>query len=170
MSHKDTRPYRGKRRKLLETLFDPDNIGEPIAEICRKAGISTPLFYKYTQEPEFNQALIDGTLRLYAKHLPQTANSIIKQAKKGSIQAGKLLHEVLQLAGKGNSQTVNVGVQSGETTTATYANDTEALEDIEASIKELQGYAQEIKARLNNNNRLRDGIHPEAGGKDREEA
>ena len=171
MSAKDIKPYKGKRKALLQAMADPDNAGLDVLSMCNKAGISRESYYKYTKEPDFQQALKELCVNIYTRHMPQSVNSVVKLAKGGDLGANRLMHESLGFIGnKGNSQTVNVGVQAGETTTATYANDQEALEDIETSIKELKGYAEEIRTRMDSKNRLTHAIHPEAGGKDREEA
>ena len=163
---------RGKRKRLLEVLHEAEK--ETVEQICKKAGISRDTYYRYIKDPKFQEILTQSSVNACLARTPKIVRTLLDTAENGdSRQNIQAIRTALEFAGflkSGNSQTVNVGVQAGETTTATYANDQEALEDIETSIKELQGYAQEIKARLNNNNRLRDGIHPEPGGKDREEA
>jgi len=111
MSLRDVRPYKGKRRKLLDHLLNPENSEKTVAETCRDVNLAVNTYYKYTKEKEFNEALIEESIRAYARHLPQTVTSVIKSAKKGNLKAAKLLHEALQLIGAGNSQTVNIANQ-----------------------------------------------------------
>ena len=153
--NKDIKPYTGKRRKLLDVLFDPDNIGDDITELCRKAKISRAIFYKYTDEPEFNKAIIEGTLKLYAKHLPQSANSLIKQAKRGNIQASKLLHQALLMVDNKGAINIGVSVEPTQATTQTYKDSQEAIEDIDKRIEELKTIRQGQVNRLEGH-----GIHP----------
>lgn len=108
MSLKDIRPYKGKRRTLLNYLLNPDHGDQTVAEICRNTKVSSKTYYKYTNEPEFNKALIDESINAYARHLPQTATSVIKAAKRGDMRAAKLLHETLELVGRQANQTVNI--------------------------------------------------------------
>ena len=112
MSAKDIAPYKGKRRKLLNYLLNPDNSEKTVAETCRDVGLATNTYYKYANEKKFNETLIAEAINAYARHLPQTATSVIKAAKGGDMRAVRLLHEALQLAGRVGNQSVNLGVST----------------------------------------------------------
>lgn len=163
MSIKDIKPYKGKRRSLLNYLLNPDNCTKTVAETCREISLSTKTYYKYTNEKDFNQALVDEAINAYARFMPQTATSVIKAAMSGDMRAAKLLHEALSVTGKQAQQTVNVGVQGQDTQVNTaYASDNEALIAIDQDITTLQAYRQAIMDRQTEagNSRLKgDGIH-----------
>ena len=138
-------PYKGKRKALLITLLDPENIELNDTELCKKAGISRTLLYKYNAEPDFQRAVIDCTMRLYARHLPQTANRVIKDAKRGDNRAARIIHEALRLAGN-NAQTVNVNVDaSGQVEARTPA---ELLQYYEGLLADVSMEAQRIRAQI----------------------
>jgi hypothetical protein len=177
MSHKDIRPYRGKRKRIIDALVDPDNIEATDLEICKIAGCSTRYLYGCFREPEFRQAVIDAGTRLYAKHYPQIANSVLKtarSAKKGNDKAQKLIHETLGQTGSRLTQTVNVGVSNEGAQVIEpddIKDDNEALAIIEQERAQLDAWEQAIKARQAGTNRLPGhGIHPQDKGTDAEEA
>ncbi|MHC4398039.1 MAG: hypothetical protein ACYS1A_20540 [Planctomycetota bacterium] len=114
MSAKDIAPYKGKRRKLLDTLASADNADDGVDDICKKAGLSRTIYYKYIDEPQFRAALKAMVERTYARYAPQIANSMVKQAKKGNIRAGDLIHKVLGFIEPGNRQSVNVAVHKDD--------------------------------------------------------
>ena len=144
MSAKDIQPYKGKRKALLETLADSDNTLLSTIDICRTAGISKESYYKYTKEENFQQALRDLSIAIYVRHLPQTVNSVVKQSKKGNINANRLIHDAIGMTGKGGP-TVNVGVTTQPThETKDYDSPAEAIADIDKTIVELKAYRASI--------------------------
>jgi hypothetical protein len=166
---KDIAPYKGKRRKLLDYLVNIDNSDQDITDICKATGISRTTYYKYVHEPEFHDALKLCVTDLYAKSAPQVANSMIRQAKKGNVRAGVLIHDALGLTGnkQGPSQVVNV-VNNEVTTDQPYESTAEALAMIDSEIELLQAQRQAIALQASDTgtgtstNRIGDhAIHPD---------
>ncbi len=165
MSAKDISPYKGKRRTLLNYLLNPDNNDKTVAETCRDVGLATNTYYKYANEEKFNETLIAEAINAYARHLPQTATSVIKAAKGGDIRAAKLLHEALQLAGRAGNQSVNVGVSSDAQPQVLDIDTPEqrehALAQCYAELTTLQELIANLEAMRAGTNRIKgDGIHP----------
>lgn len=139
-------PYRGKRKALLHTMLDSDNMDLSVVDLCKKAKVSQRIYYTYTQEEKFNQALKDQVIRLYARHLPQSANRLAKLAKQGDMKALKLLHEALDLAGNRYTQTVNIANQQAplEELQATTPEElalilNEKIQELQAMLAQVQG-------------------------------
>ena len=165
MSAKDIAPYKGKRRKLLDTLASADNADDGVGVICRKVGLSTKTYYKYLDEPEFRDALKRCVDRAYARYAPQIATSVVKQAKKGNVRAADLIHKVLGLVETGNRQSVNVAVHKDTPPTTLQIDTPEQLEQAiahcQAEMITLQELMTNLIAMRTGTGRLRgDGIHP----------
>ena len=166
MSVKDIRPYKGKRKALLETLADPANCEADTTTICKLAKISKESYYKYTKEKNFQDALRELSIAIYVRHLPQSVNSVVKQSKKGNINANRLIHDAIGMTGKGTVQTVNVGVSNeGQTIdTGEIQDDNEALALIAQEREQLDAWEHAIRARMGSDRMGKgDGIHPGTG-------
>jgi hypothetical protein len=165
MSAKDIAPYKGKRKALLLTLADPENIGLDVLAICAKAGLSRESYYKYTKDPIFQNALKELSINIYVRHLPQSVNRVIKKAKSGDMGANRLMHESTGMISKGTNQSVNVAVH--DTPPATMRIDTP--EQLEQAIAHCQAELGTLKSLMTNLCAMRtspqgriagDGIHP----------
>jgi hypothetical protein len=166
MSAKDIAPYKGKRRKLLEVLANAECAEMDITEVCRNAGISRSIYYKYIDETSFQDALKSVVSRNYSRFSPQIANSVIKAAKKGNIKAAELTYKVMGWLDAGNKQTVNVAVSSDPMQEHEYASNADALADVERTLTELQTQADILRQAIAQENasgsRLPGhGIHPD---------
>ena len=164
MSAKDIAPYKGKRRKLLEALANAENADDGVDQICRKAGISRSIYYKYIDELEFRNALKSTVERTYARFAPQIANSVSKEAKKGNIRAADLIHKVLGYIESGNRQTVNVGVTNEPTqVNREFATPADALAAIEQERLYLDQLEQRIRGQIDAPREIGEAhaIHPD---------
>lgn len=148
MSAKDIAPYKGKRKALLLTLADPENIGLDVLAICEKAKLSRESYYKYTKEPDFRDALKDLSVNIYVRHLPQSVNRVVKKAKDGDMGANRLMHESTGMISKGGTQSVNVAVHKDDQPTTLQIDTPEQLEQAIAQCQAEMQTLKELHANL----------------------
>jgi len=161
MSAKDTKPYTGKRKALLDAMLDPDNAQLDVLNLCKVAGCSRESYYKYTKEVEFLEVIKEMALKTYGRSLLQSVNRVVSTGKrkdKDALQANKLIQEACGLLNANKGNTVNVAVQGNEAyVDQEYANDADLLADIDRQLDELN----DMKRALTSSNRIKgDGIHP----------
>ncbi len=137
-THNSKTAIQEKKDRLLQTMFEANN--DTINELCDKAGISVKSFYKYTKEPEFQQAVTDMSERACTAHIPKILTALFRTANKGNIQAIRTALEIKGLIGSGG-QPVNVAILNAPThESKDYASPAEAIADIDRNIAELQAY------------------------------
>ena len=144
-------PYRGKRRRLLEVLINPDNDRLNEKQICEIAEVSKTSMWKYKREPDFQKAIDDLTARFYKICKPQVVNRVIKQAKQGDIKSQRTLLELEGSLRTGGNQTVNVATQvtPAEELQATTSQElavilSEKIQELQAMLAQVQGKRIEI--------------------------
>ena len=97
--------YTGKRAKLAEMLVNPDNT-ETVTSMCETVGVARSTFYKWLSEPEYLE-YIQGLIDQFTdSELAEVWKSLVKECKKGNVQAIKLFFE---LKGK---YTANIKIES----------------------------------------------------------
>lgn len=166
---------RGKRKRLLEVLTDANN--ETVAEICRKAGISTISYYKYIKTPEIAKFINQATINSCTARKPLAIRALQLRAEKGNVPAIRTLLEIDGTLKSGGNQSVNVAVHK-DTEPPTLQIDTpeqleQAIAQCTAELATLQELIANLKAmRLPGSpiKRLGDGIHPQPNTTTDEEA
>ncbi len=155
---------RGKRRRLLEVLTEANS--ETVAEICRKADISTISYYKYIKDPKIAKVINQSTVNSCTARKPLAIWALQKKAESGNVPAIRTLLEIDGTLKSGGNQTMNVAVHGDDQPTTLDIDTPEQLEqaiaqcDSElATLKELRSNLVAMRA---GTNRLKgDGIHPD---------
>lgn len=155
---------RGKQKRLLQVLIDADN--ESVAEICRKANISIPSYYKYVKDPKIAKLINEATTNACMARKPLTIRALLKQAEKGNIQAIRTTLELDGSLKSGGNQTMNVAVHKDDAPTVmdidTPEQREQALAQCYAELSTLQELIANLEAMRTGTNRLKgDGIHPD---------
>ena len=140
MKHNTLKAITGKKKRLLEVLTDGDT--DSVFEICRRANISVPTYYRYINDPEFAHIITLSVERACTMRLPMTVTALNKQAEKGNVQAIRTVLELKGMLNAGSKQSVNIYQEQPQATTQTYKDSQEAIEDIDKRIEELQAIRQ----------------------------
>ena len=142
--------FKGKKRKFLQMRIEnPETDNWTITKMAEVVGITRTTLYEYLQDEKMTKAIIDCSRMLYAYEMPSIVRSTIKNAKSGntgSEKAQQIIHKVLGMTTDGNNTTVNIANIEHETT-STFKDSTEAIEDIDKRIAELQEVKQSLKNR-----------------------
>lgn len=145
-SHNTSAAIRGKRKRLLEVLTEANS--ETVAEICRKAGISTISYYKYIKDPKIAKCINQSTVNSCTARKPLAIWALQKRAEKGNVPAIRTLLEIDGTLKSGGNQTVSVGVSNEPQATTLQIDTPEQLEQAIASCQAELTTLQELMTNL----------------------
>lgn len=78
--------------KAIEVLAY-DGLGKTKEEIAEMVGVRRETIWQWQKNPAFNQAVYDRFMELAEKDLPEVVAATFREAKKGNVQAQKLILE-----------------------------------------------------------------------------
>lgn len=148
----DLSTFKGKRRKLLEYMLDPEHRHMSVTYICDAVGVSRTYYYNCTKDEDFDTTLNDVKNRCFNRYLARIDKKMAEQAVEGDTKAARLIYEIKgQVGGRGS--TVNVAVHD-KLQPQTLQIDTP--EDIERAIAQCQTEIDTLEELMGNLKGMRD--------------
>jgi hypothetical protein len=89
-------------KKLLDVILDPEFATLSICEICKRAGVSRPSYYRAFERPEFTTYYGEQTDALVQRAFAPIVNACVKKAVGGSAPHAKI---ILTMGGKYTEKT-----------------------------------------------------------------
>lgn len=91
----DLSKFSGQQAMAIEFMALPGRGGLSYEEIAEKVGISSRQFYRWRQEPEFKDAVVQMALINIKDDLPDVFQANIKNAKKGNAKHIELIYKLM---------------------------------------------------------------------------
>jgi len=83
--------------RLLNTLANPENYALSVAELCRKANISKPTYYRLLRRPSFISKMKEVIHGLIGSSVIPIIHKVTDQAKQGSFPHQRIIFEMVEL-------------------------------------------------------------------------
>lgn len=140
MANIQKRPEKGLAIEIFAT--QPD---KSIQQVAAEVGVSPKTMYNWRCDPKFMDAIYDRYMVVFGGELPAVLSAMVREAKAGNVQAGRL---VLEHSGK-LVKNVNVTIDSPFEKWLKKVDDAEVV-DGEIVEDEVIGLVEEIQIEVNN--------------------
>jgi hypothetical protein len=145
----DLSTFKGKKRKLLEYMLDPEHRHMSVTDICEALAISRTYFYDCAKDQDFDTTLNDVKNRCFNRYLARIDKRMAEQAVEGDTKAARLIYEIKgQVGGRGS--TVNVAVHDQPKPQTLPIDTPEDIERAIAHCKSEMDTLRELMANLEN--------------------